>query len=124
MEKSPLDYAGFRHEYIGQGLRRADLDAKIIACEPLPGTMQSAYSTWPSGRPRVTTVTFSSCPVTGERPESITENDDAPSISSWRRRRYPFSGSSIGICSPSPESEATHETYNVQYHRNRISMPP
>ena len=26
MDKSPLDYAGFRHEYIGGGLRRADLD--------------------------------------------------------------------------------------------------
>src|SRR5260370_8655995 len=26
MDKSPLDYAGFRHEYIGGGLRRTDLD--------------------------------------------------------------------------------------------------
>src|SRR5437660_11748690 len=26
MEKSPLDYAGFRHEYIGGGLRRRNLD--------------------------------------------------------------------------------------------------
>jgi len=25
MDKPPLDYAGFRHEYIGGGLRRADL---------------------------------------------------------------------------------------------------
>jgi len=26
MDKTPLDYAGFRHEYIGAGLRRSDLD--------------------------------------------------------------------------------------------------
>src|SRR5207249_4625406 len=26
MDKSPLNYAGFRHEYIGGGLRRTDLD--------------------------------------------------------------------------------------------------
>jgi pyridoxamine 5'-phosphate oxidase len=25
MDQTPLDYAGFRHEYIGEGLRRADL---------------------------------------------------------------------------------------------------
>jgi pyridoxamine 5'-phosphate oxidase len=30
MEKSPLDYAGFRHEYIGGGLRRTDLDPNPI----------------------------------------------------------------------------------------------
>jgi pyridoxamine 5'-phosphate oxidase len=30
MEKPPLDYAGFRHEYIGEGLRRADLDPDPI----------------------------------------------------------------------------------------------
>jgi len=30
MENSPLDYAGFRHEYIGGGLRRADLDPDPI----------------------------------------------------------------------------------------------
>jgi pyridoxamine 5'-phosphate oxidase len=30
MEKIPLDYAGFRHEYIGTGLRRADLDPDPI----------------------------------------------------------------------------------------------
>ena len=30
MEKPPLDYAGFRHEYIGGGLRRADLEADPI----------------------------------------------------------------------------------------------
>jgi len=30
MEKSPLDYAGFRHEYIGGGLRRSDLDPNPI----------------------------------------------------------------------------------------------
>src|SRR5436190_24107457 len=26
MQDSPLDFAGFRHEYIGRGLRRADLE--------------------------------------------------------------------------------------------------
>lgn len=31
MEKSPLDYAGFRHEYIGEGLRRAEVDPNPIA---------------------------------------------------------------------------------------------
>ncbi len=30
MKKPPFDYAGFRHEYIGEGLRRADLDADPI----------------------------------------------------------------------------------------------
>jgi pyridoxamine 5'-phosphate oxidase len=30
MEKSPLDYGGFRHEYIGQGLRRASLNPNPI----------------------------------------------------------------------------------------------
>jgi pyridoxamine 5'-phosphate oxidase len=30
MEKTPLDYAGFRHEYIGTGLRRSDLDPDPI----------------------------------------------------------------------------------------------
>ena len=30
MEKSSLDYAGFRHEYIGGGLHRADLDPDPI----------------------------------------------------------------------------------------------
>jgi pyridoxamine 5'-phosphate oxidase len=30
MDKAPLDYAGFRHEYIGGGLRRADLDPNPI----------------------------------------------------------------------------------------------
>lgn len=30
MDKSSLDYAGFRHEYIGQGLRRRDLDPDPI----------------------------------------------------------------------------------------------
>lgn len=30
MDKSKLDYAGFRHEYIGAGLRRADLDPDPI----------------------------------------------------------------------------------------------
>ena len=30
MDKSSLDYAGFRHEYIGAGLRRADLDPDPI----------------------------------------------------------------------------------------------
>ncbi len=30
MDKSSLDYAGFRHEYIGRGLRRADLDPDPI----------------------------------------------------------------------------------------------
>jgi len=30
MEKSSLDYAGFRHEYIGEGLRRANLDPDPI----------------------------------------------------------------------------------------------
>jgi pyridoxamine 5'-phosphate oxidase len=30
MDKSPLDYAGFRHEYIGEGLRRAELDPNPI----------------------------------------------------------------------------------------------
>jgi len=31
MDQSKFDYAGFRHEYIGQGLRRADLPADPIA---------------------------------------------------------------------------------------------
>src|ERR1700730_3551176 len=30
MDKAPLDYAGFRHEYIGRGLRRAALDPDPI----------------------------------------------------------------------------------------------
>ena len=30
MEKSSLDYAGFRHEYIGGGLRRIDVDPNPI----------------------------------------------------------------------------------------------
>jgi pyridoxamine 5'-phosphate oxidase len=30
MDKTPLDYAGFRHEYIGGGLRRGDLDPDPI----------------------------------------------------------------------------------------------
>ena len=30
MKEKPLDYAGFRHEYIGEGLRRKDLDADPI----------------------------------------------------------------------------------------------
>lgn len=30
MDKSSLDYAGFRHEYIGKGLRRRDLDPDPI----------------------------------------------------------------------------------------------
>jgi pyridoxamine 5'-phosphate oxidase len=30
MKKPPFDYAGFRHEYIGEGLRRADLDPDPI----------------------------------------------------------------------------------------------
>jgi pyridoxamine 5'-phosphate oxidase len=30
VDKSSLDYAGFRHEYIGQGLRRRDLDPDPI----------------------------------------------------------------------------------------------
>lgn len=30
MDKPPLDYAGFRHEYIGGGLRRAELDPDPI----------------------------------------------------------------------------------------------
>src|SRR5258705_1761226 len=30
MDKISLDYAGFRHEYIGGGLRRADLDPDPI----------------------------------------------------------------------------------------------
>src|SRR5438067_13448476 len=30
MEKSSLDYAGFRHEYIGGGLRRIDVDPDPI----------------------------------------------------------------------------------------------
>src|SRR5258707_8609895 len=30
MKESPLDYAGFRHEYIGGGLRRTDLDPDPI----------------------------------------------------------------------------------------------
>jgi pyridoxamine 5'-phosphate oxidase len=30
MDQSKLDYAGFRHEYIGEGLRRADLDRDPI----------------------------------------------------------------------------------------------
>ena len=30
MDQSKLDYAGFRHEYIGEGLRRADLDPDPI----------------------------------------------------------------------------------------------
>jgi len=30
MDKTPLDFAGFRHEYIGRGLRRADLDPDPI----------------------------------------------------------------------------------------------
>ena len=30
MDQSELDYAGFRHEYIGEGLRRADLDPDPI----------------------------------------------------------------------------------------------
>jgi pyridoxamine 5'-phosphate oxidase len=30
MDKSQLDYAGFRHEYIGKGLRRADLNPNPI----------------------------------------------------------------------------------------------
>lgn len=30
MDKTPLDYAGFRHEYIGAGLHRADLDPDPI----------------------------------------------------------------------------------------------
>ena len=30
MDESPLDYAGFRHEYIGGGMRRADLDPDPI----------------------------------------------------------------------------------------------
>jgi len=30
MDKSELDYAGFRHEYIGKGLRRRDLDPNPI----------------------------------------------------------------------------------------------
>jgi pyridoxamine 5'-phosphate oxidase len=30
MDKSPLDYAGFRHEYIGAGLRRAHLDPNPV----------------------------------------------------------------------------------------------
>ena len=30
MEESSLDYAGFRHEYIGGGLRRHDLDRDPI----------------------------------------------------------------------------------------------
>jgi pyridoxamine 5'-phosphate oxidase len=30
MEEPPLDYAGFRHEYIGEGFRRADLDPDPI----------------------------------------------------------------------------------------------
>lgn len=30
MDKSQLDYAGFRHEYIGKGLRRADLNPDPI----------------------------------------------------------------------------------------------
>jgi len=31
MDQSTFDYAGFRHEYIGEGLRRADLPADPIA---------------------------------------------------------------------------------------------
>src|SRR5437588_10577274 len=30
MEKSSFDYAGFRHEYIGEGLRRTDLETDPI----------------------------------------------------------------------------------------------
>jgi len=65
MDKISLDYAGFRHEYIGGGLRRADLDpdpikqfqswfaAAIKSRDSRCQRDDSGYLAWTINRPRV-----------------------------------------------------------------------